>query len=111
MREIEVSQALDVREKCQGDEVQGCEVSEIPLHVWQDEEAEGVRLWRRAEKDFLSFRSTRDDLIYPVFMQALGSMSDGMRRLSTRRRIDGLNRPLGARRWEGVYVRLYDAFV
>ncbi len=24
---------------------------------------------------------------------------------------DGLNQPLGARRWERVYVRLYDAFV
>jgi hypothetical protein len=46
MREIEVSQALDVWEKRQGDEIQGCEVGEIPLHVWQDEEAERVRLWR-----------------------------------------------------------------
>jgi hypothetical protein len=46
MREIEVSQALDVWEKCQGDEIQGCKVSEIPLHVWQYEEAEGVRLGR-----------------------------------------------------------------
>ena len=77
MREIEVSQALNVWEKCQGDEIQGCEVCEIPLHVWQDEEAEGVRLWRRAEEDFLSFRSTRDDLVYPIFIKTLESMSDG----------------------------------
>lgn len=76
MREIEVSQALDIWEKRQGDEIQGCEVSEIPLHVWQDEETEGVRLWRRAEKYFLSFRSTRDDLVYPIFMKTLESMSD-----------------------------------
>jgi hypothetical protein len=71
MREIEVSQALDVWEKHQGDEIQRCEVSEIPLHVWQDEEAEGVRLGRGAEEDFLSFRSTRDDLVYPIFMKML----------------------------------------
>lgn len=58
MGAVEVSQVLDVGEKCQGDEVQGCDVSEIPLHVWQDEEAKGVRLWWRAEKYFLSFRST-----------------------------------------------------
>jgi len=77
MREIEVSQALDVWEKCQGDEIQGWEVSEIPLHVWQDEEAEGVCLWRRAEKDFLNFGSTGDDLVYPIFMETLESMSDG----------------------------------
>jgi len=68
MRVIEVSQALNVWDKYQGDEIQGCEVSEIPLHVWQDKETEGVRLWRRAEKDFLSFRSTRDDLVYPIYL-------------------------------------------
>jgi hypothetical protein len=68
MREVEVSQALDVWEKCQGDEIQGCEVSEIPLHVWYDEEAKRVRFWRRAEKDFLSFRSTRNDLVYPIYL-------------------------------------------
>jgi len=77
MRAIEVSQALDVWEKCQGDEIQSCEVSEIPLHVWQDEEAQGVRLWRRAEKDLLGFRTTRDDLVYPICMKTLESMSDG----------------------------------
>ena len=77
MRAIEVSQALDVWEKCQGDEIQGCEVSEIPLHVWQDEEAQGVRLWRRAEKNLLGFRTTRDDLVYPICMKTLESMSDG----------------------------------
>jgi hypothetical protein len=74
MRAIEVPQTLDVWEKCQSDEVQGCEANEIPLHVWQDEEAEGVRLWGRAEKDFLSFGSTRDDLVYPIFMKTLESM-------------------------------------
>jgi hypothetical protein len=58
MRAIEVPQALDVREKHQGDEIQGCDVGEIPLHVWQDEKAKGGRLWWGAEKDFLSFRST-----------------------------------------------------
>jgi len=58
MRAIEVPQALDVRKKRQGDEVQGCGVGEIPLHVRQDEEAKGGRLWRRAVKYFLSFRST-----------------------------------------------------
>ncbi len=93
MRAIEVSQTLNVWEMCQSDEVQGSEVNKIPLHVWQDEEAEGVRLWRRAEKDFLSFRSTRDDLVYPIFVKMLESM----RRPSTRGRIDGLNQPLGAR--------------
>jgi hypothetical protein len=66
MRAIEVSQALDVGEKRESDEVQGCNVSEIPLHVWQDEKTKGIRLWRRAEEYFLSFRSTRDDLLYPV---------------------------------------------
>lgn len=66
MRGIEVPQALDVWEKCQGDEIQRCEVSEIPLHVWQDKEAEGVCLWRRAEENFLSFRSTGDDFVYPI---------------------------------------------
>lgn len=58
MRAIEVSQVRDVGEKCQGDEVQGCDGSEIPLHVRQDEEAKGVCLWWRAEKYLLSFRST-----------------------------------------------------
>ena len=77
MRAIEVSQALDVWEKCQGDEIQGCEVNEIPLHVWQDEETEGILLWRRAENDFLSFGSTRYNLVYPVIMKTLESMSDG----------------------------------
>jgi hypothetical protein len=66
MRTIEVPQALDVGEKHQGDEVQGCSVNEIPLHVRQNEEAKRGRLWRRAEKYFLSFRSTRDDLLYPI---------------------------------------------
>lgn len=41
---IEISQALDVGKKHQGNEVQGRKVGEVPLHVWQDEEAEGVRL-------------------------------------------------------------------
>ena len=65
MRVVEVSQTLDVGEKHQGDEVQGRQVGEIPLHIWQDEEAKGIRLWRRTKEYFLSFRSTRDDLVYP----------------------------------------------
>lgn len=72
MREIEVSQALDVREERQGDEIQGREVREVPLHVWKNEEAERrVRLWRRAEEDFLGFGSTGDDLVYPMLLLLL----------------------------------------
>lgn len=66
MRAIEVSQTLDVWKKHQGDEVQGCDGSEIPFHVRQDEEAKGGHLGRGAEKYFLGFRSTRNDLLYPV---------------------------------------------
>jgi hypothetical protein len=66
MRTLEVPQALDVGEKHQGDKVQGCSVSEIPLHVRQDEEAKRSCLWRRAEKYFLNLRSARNDLLYPI---------------------------------------------
>ncbi len=77
MRAIEVSQALDVREKHQGDKVQGRGVSEIPLHVWQDEEPKRVCVWRRTENNFLGFRSARDDLLYPIILiETLESMSD-----------------------------------
>ena len=76
MRAIEVPQALDVGEKRESDEVQGCDVSEIPLHVWQNEKPKGIRLWRGAEEYFLSFRSTRYDILYPV-MKTLDSISNG----------------------------------
>ena len=66
MRVVEVSQTLNVGEKHQGDEVQGGQVGEIPLHVWQDQEAKGVRLGWRTKEYFLSFRLTRDDHVYPV---------------------------------------------
>lgn len=65
MRAIEVPQALDVREEHQGDEVQGRQVGQIPLHVWQDEEAKGVRLWGGTKEYFLSFLLTQDDRVYP----------------------------------------------
>jgi len=66
VRAVEVPQALDVGEERQGDEVQGRDGFEIPLHVWQDEEAKRVRRGWRAEEYLLGFRSTRDDFFYPV---------------------------------------------